>query len=367
MSLNWFILITVIVIGLQGFAYKRWALKKVTYDRYFDKHAVFEGESVHMVENIANRKLLPLLWLRLESMIHAGLKFDRQANLSISSGKLFQNHKSLFSLPPYKQIVRRHRVTCTQRGIYKLGSATMTSGDPLGAIIVTKKFPLSLELVVYPSVVALEQVPLPNHSWLGDITVRRWIVEDPFVTAGTREYRYGDTLNSINWKATARTGALQVHKKDYTADHRLIILLNFEVNEQMWNTVTQPELIELGIRYAATLSGYAIDRGIDTGFACNGCIEGQSNEPVRLPAASGEAHWFGMLETMARLELATSVTFDTLLEQEVIAGTRNADLLIISAFVSEKMQRWIGELQALGNGVEVLHLSAADASKPGAA
>lgn len=356
MGLHWFIAITAILIGLQGFVYRKWALSRVAYSRSFDRKAAFEGDEVQMIETIANRKLLPLPWLRLESMIHAGLKFESQANLDISGGQFWQNHKSMFSLLPFTQIVRRHRVRCAKRGVYRLESATMTAGDPFGFGISVKRFPLALELIVYPGIIDLADIPLPSHSWLGDITVRRWIVEDPFLISGVREYRPGDPMNGINWKTTARAGELQVHKRDYTADHRLLIGLNFEVDEQMWNTVTDPDLIEDGIRYAATIAGYALSQGIDTGFFCNGRLLDQPKAPVSVAPSGGPAQSTALLETMARLELEVSVSFSALLEQLASSGLQNADILLITPFVSPKMRHWIDQLRADGNGVEIMLL-----------
>src|SRR5699024_9228119 len=150
-----------------------------------------------------------------------------------------QFHKSLFSLKPYKKITRWHDVTCLKRGDYRMETVTMTSGDPLGFNPKHRVINVSnANILVYPNLVPLGDIPFPTHSWMGYITVRRWIVEDPFLTAGVREYTHGDSMNAINWKATARTGNLQVNKKDFTADPHLMIYLNFDdIEEDIWKPV----------------------------------------------------------------------------------------------------------------------------------
>ena len=132
MSVHWLLIVTALVLYLQGKLYQWLGLRGVGYRRYFDVPACFQGDEVQLVEVISNRKLLPLPWLRLESLMQSGLRFHSQANLDISSGELFQNHRSLFSLMPYTQITRRHRIRCLKRGCYDLHTATMTSGDLLG-------------------------------------------------------------------------------------------------------------------------------------------------------------------------------------------------------------------------------------------
>ena len=73
-----------------------------------------------------------------------------------------------------------------------------------------------------------------SHGWQGDITVRRWINEDPFYPAGVREYRPGDEMRRINWKAVARTGDLQVNQFDYTADRKLYLLVSMWKSRKRW-------------------------------------------------------------------------------------------------------------------------------------
>lgn len=360
MSISWLLFVFVLVLIAQNAVYMRWGLKKLTYQRTFSRSAVFEGDEVEMVEVIANRKLLPLPWLRLESSISIALEFSHQANLNISGvlsgAQATQNHRSVFSLKPYTHIKRRHRVRCLKRGNYTLNTATMTCGDIWGykTLVKTEKF--NAELLVYPRLVPIESIPFPSHSWLGEVIVRRWIIEDPFMIAGVRDYSGGEPMNKINWKLTARTGKLQVAKNDFTADHHLMIYLNFEVTEQMWGAVTDPELIEQGIRYAASISQMALDKGIKTGFVCNSYFAGLPKQSVRCPAQSGSEQLAYILGTMAKLEMGISKDFSTLLEEDIDNRVSNTDFLMITSFVSDKLRQTFSKLQELGNAVEIVPL-----------
>ncbi|MBW4080794.1 DUF58 domain-containing protein [Paenibacillus sp. S150] len=354
MTLPWFIISTLLLMMFISAVYQRNALKKVSYTRYFSAQAVYEGDMVEMVEEISNGKLLPLPWLRLESSIAAGLEFGSQENLGISSGDIYQNHVSLFFLRSYRHIKRTHRVRCGKRGLFRLDTATMTTGDLFGLSRSTRTFPLQLELMVYPVMADLYELPLPIHSWLGELPVKRWIVEDPFLTAGTREYSPGDSLGSINWKATARTGQMQVHKKDYTADSRLVICLNMEISDSMWRTVTDVERIELGIRYAATVADYAVGHGIETGFLSNGRLDGEgAHEPVHAEPTGRLEDILGLL---ARLNLDRTVPMSRLLELEADKGIRDIDYLIISCHRGAELQQAAEQLRLPGNGVEWLEI-----------
>ncbi|MFE5317540.1 DUF58 domain-containing protein [Paenibacillus sp. NPDC056579] len=356
MSIHWLLFITLIVLVLQVILFRFFGDKGLTYHRYFSMKACFEGEEAEMVERIANRNLLPVPWLRLESLIHANLVFYSQSNLDINNGAMFQNHKSLFSLMPYTQVTRRHRMVCRKRGCYRLNTAALTHGDLLGMYKNTLKLELDAELLVYPKLAPLEEIALPSHSWQGDFSVRRWIVDDPFMITGVREYRYGDPLNGVNWKATARMGKLQVHQRDYTADHRLMIYLNVEDHEKMWNQVNDEELYERGLSYAAAIAQQAIDQGMETGFGTNAYTVDAPKEAVRVHPGSGSEQMTFILETMAKVVVARSIPFDTLLEEEVASGFSNRDILIITSYIGEKMKTPIEQLRYQGNSVDILQL-----------
>lgn len=354
MALPWFIISTVVLLMIVSGIYQRNALKKVSYTRYFSASSVYEGEQVEMVEEIANSKLLPLPWLRLESSIARGLEFGSQENLGVSTGEIYQNHISLFSLKSYRHIKRRHLITCQQRGLFRLDSVTMTAGDLFGLSRRSETFPLQLELLVYPAMADFYELPLPVHSWLGELPVKRWIVEDPFLTSGTREYIPGDPLTSINWKATARTGSMQVHQKDYTADSRLIICLNVEDSDSMWRTVTDARRIEQGIRYAATVAEYAIGHGIDTGLVCNGRLDGGgAREHIAAEPVGSLEELLGLL---ARLNLDRTLPMSRLLELEAESGRRDNDYLIVTCHRGAELQQAAEQLRLLGNGVKWLDI-----------
>jgi len=191
---------------------------------------------------------------------------------------------------------------------------------------------------------------------MGDVVVKRWIVEDPFMYAGVRNYQSGDPLNHINWKATARVGKMQVHKRDYTADPKLMIYLNLDISEDMWDAVTEPERIEKGISYAASIAQYAISNGIETGFGCNGYLIDCPGKPVRIPPKSGVAHLTYLFEAMAKLVIKREVTFFTFLEEDIQSGVAATDFLFITPYISERMENQIARLRERGNEVEILYL-----------
>mgnify|MGYP000847678247 FL=1 len=343
----------IVILLLESIAVMKYGLSKVSIEREFNTlHANF-GQSLHLIETISNRKLLPVPWLKVESRIDSGLKFGLQEDLNILQDEF---HVSVFSLLPYTRIIRTHTVKCTKRGYYHLKSAALTARSITGNVSAMKDAVTDAKLYVFPRTLTLSELNLPSHSWQGDRVVRRWILEDPFIHAGIREYTTSDPMKNINWKATARFGTLQVNKFDPTASHRLMILLNVDTRPDQWTLTDEPERVEYGISVAATIAEFAHRNVIEAGFGTNGYLKEAEKEPVRIEPASGKNQMVRILECLARLVVERSITFNTLLERELDNNPGNTDYLFITAFVDDEMEERIKRLRAKGNAVEILKI-----------
>ncbi|WP_186580829.1 DUF58 domain-containing protein [Aquibacillus kalidii] len=363
MSIAWTIFITLMVMLAQGAVYSKWGLNRIKYTRTFSQETAFEGEEVEMIDRISNHKLLPLPWLRLESKMNPNLVFHKSTIHPNLNQEDDQFHRTLFTLLPFQKITRRHKLTCVKRGYYPLQTVSIATGDVIGFGETFQSVEAKASMTVYPRIVPIKEIPLPSHSWLGDITVRRWIVEDPFLYAGVREYAYGDPMNAVNWKATARTGQLQINKRDFTADHHLMIYVNFDLSEDFRLPIYNEAVIERGLSYAASIANHTISNGIQTGFGCNAYfVEPFTNstdpvkESVRIEPSSSNGQIAYLLDTIAKLKMDRSRTFFSFLQEDIDQERTNADILIITAIVTDKMQVKIRQLETMGNAVEVVQL-----------
>ncbi|QJD86161.1 DUF58 domain-containing protein [Cohnella herbarum] len=352
----WVVIIMTLLYLIQRFVYSMFGLKAVTYDRTFSSSRIYAGQTVVMQETIANRKRLPLPWLRVESLLPAQLVFkNREAHMAINRGDQLQNHASVFSIPSYTEIVRKHEIVCPQRGRYRIASFTLALGDVVGVSGKSVTQAADCEIVVYPRLKELSDFPLDARKFLQSVrSMISPIMEDHYYVAGIRPYRQGDSFRMVNWNATAKSGELLVHKRESMQDNDLTIILNAELLDSAHNVRISRDSFEEALSYAASAAQYMISGGGKAGLIYNGMVEGNAGTVFRAPTKSGAAHMNTLLEAMAGFLPETTLGLSYLLEQLIGERTRGMNYMLLSAFVDRKQEQLIRQLRGQGNSVQLL-------------
>jgi len=344
----WILILALLVLGwLKGWILKKFALKGLKFSRHFTGAAVYEGQTGELVEVLRNDRPLFLPWLRAESRISPHVRFGKQENLSV---QVEMYHKSVFTLRPYQQITRRHRVHFLRRGAYDVGNVTLTAGDILGLGTNHIELHEKAEMLVYPRLLDAEQLPLPVSRLQGDLIVRRHMITDPFYINGIRPYQAGDAPRDVHWPATARTGQLQVKTHDYTADTKLLVVINCQMSENQWGDLMEYEqdMIENAISIAATLCMRVLEAGVAAGFAANMPFGREEGCALLLPER-GSGREEELLSAFARLRIHRERNFPTFLEE--LSFIKGTDILVLSPYTSAEMEEKLHLLRGNGNTV----------------
>jgi uncharacterized protein (DUF58 family) len=324
-----------LAIGLAWLS-AEYALLGLSYSRTMSPARLFPGEEAELTVRIENRKLLPLAWVRVIDPIETRLvRNDRRLEdvLAFSGGieRDDVRGRSLVTrtaIGPFQAVTRVYRVTGRKRGVYVLGPPAVESGDPFGMFPRRGAIGGKHEIVVYPNVYRPDEIGIPFREMIGELVPPRALVEDPMLVAGSREYRPGDPLRRVHWKATARTGDLQVRVLDPSTTANLLIVLNLNTYQHIWQGVDL-ERVEATIDAAASLAVWALDRGYATGIRANGTSHGADHVTRIAPSASprqasiildhlARLSFSGrfppeqiLLDEMRRLEAGTSLVFVT--------------------------------------------------------
>jgi len=109
----------------------------------------------------------------------------------------------------------RYRLHGGRRGRFALGPLRLRLVDPFGLVLRTAAGSDTATLLVVPRVRPLQgNGSLAGAGGSGGEGARRSIAVHGEDDVSTREYRYGDDLRMVHWRATARTGELMVRLEE---------------------------------------------------------------------------------------------------------------------------------------------------------
>lgn len=117
-------------------------------------------------------------------------------------------------------------ITPTRRGRFALGPLSVVALDPLGLVRIRRSFRSIDSILVTPRVVPLTAgTPHAEHLGHGDATMAALAArgDDDVVP---REYRVGDDLRRIHWRASARSGQMMVRREEQPWTRQAMIVLD---------------------------------------------------------------------------------------------------------------------------------------------
>ncbi|MBR6514509.1 MAG: DUF58 domain-containing protein [Clostridia bacterium] len=335
-------------------------IDRLEYRRSFSEDGVYEGDCVTLTERIYNPTRLPLMRAYAESY------FFPQLDLGAPKGKdksAMQRFESRFSfILPYMEIKRKHTVTCTKRGVYKLETAIIHLPGTQRTI------ESASTLYVYPRILATPTYPNPVGVLMGESVSKRMLIKDPFSVIGVRPYTFGDPFNQINFKQTAKAYAqaaqpLRVNALDYCSNRTFMIFINFATDpEEPIPSAQFNTMMENAMSYTADIIRIMSENGYRLGLYTNS-TQNNSNEGLCFPMRSGDIHARDMLQGMSRVRIAASYSFTTLLARVIESGLCDTEIFVFSAYTDPEIEAHLEALKRNRNSVNFIVPLAEEAEK----
>ncbi|MDT0264968.1 DUF58 domain-containing protein [Streptomyces sp. DSM 44915] len=119
-----------------------------------------------------------------------------------------------------------YRVRSELRGRYPLGPLQLRLADPFGMVELTRSFRAFDTLTVLPAIESLPPVSLGGGAPGDGVGRRRALAAAGEEDLIPREYRHGDDLRRVHWRATAHRGALMVRREEQPQRARCTVLLD---------------------------------------------------------------------------------------------------------------------------------------------
>ena len=325
--------------ALALYFWARLSLVGVSYRRRVDQSRAMFDERITLEIEIVNDKLLPISWLQIEDEIPSLLAIE--GGTVLSHPGFVDTLVHLVPLLPYQRIRSRLTVVATHRGEFTFGPAKLSSGDPVGLRERSALAEGVEHLLVYPKVFALAPAGIISRALLGDMRSRREFLSDPSRTAGVREYRVGDPIRFVDWRATARSTSLLVREFEPSVTPRVAVFLDFSDPTIGLASVDSPEL-EFAISVAASLLGDLASKKVAVGLFSSGTVSGG---PVAVPLSTSPAALPEMLEALARAKPSVGARFAQVLNEVGPTLQRGTSVVVVGLRYSAASLASISELR----------------------
>lgn len=339
-----------VILALASGASELWArycLANLTLTRRLGRHQLEFGQETTLILEVVNAKPLPLPWLLVQDRFPYGVEL-LTGKLKHGAPGYAGSLVALLSLRWYERVVRTHRIRGSQRGIYRFGPASLTSGDIFGARQRQEEAPGTETLVVYPRLVPVQARALPSDRPVGAWLARRRIVEDPLRFAGVRPYVPGDNPRYIHWKASSRLGQMQTKVYDPSANLAMVLALDVQTMPRTFEGV--PAYLEYMATAAGSLAMQALDERHTVGLAHNG-LSSKGGRWVYVRPGRRPEQALAILTALAGVDVFRGMAFAELLATLMPLLPLGATLLAMSALPSEAIYEALLALQESGHAV----------------
>jgi len=235
-----------------------------------------------------------------------------------------------------------YQEVCYKRGLYRIGPFRVKIFEPLGLFYVQKILPVYTELVVYPRVFHVQQLPfILGHlaPRFGEQTTRLSGDYEEFY--GIREYHQEDGWRRIHWPSTARLSELMVKHFELSSQWKATLILDAHKSNNTGfgkNTVFEYE-----VKIAASLAKYLLFRN-----ASFGLIASNKNQ-LYMRMSKGKDHFFKMLHRLAVIDADGDVLLRQVIAQNQVKIPSNSSLILITDQCSKRLVDFLWHLKLKKN------------------
>jgi uncharacterized protein (DUF58 family) len=344
----------IILIGGVSRYWSRRLFRGVALGERLSERRAFPGESVTLEVSLANRKWLPLPWYEWRLAVADAIHVEHES-LSAAAVPGMSWIVRTGALGWYERRTWRLNVRSEDRGYHAIGPGTVRSADIFGLFPRGLEQPAREHLLVFPRVFGLPELGLPADRPFGERKGTTRLYEDPLRIAGLREYRPGDSLRRIDWKATARSGDLQSRVYDPAATEQLYVLLNIDTMEHSWEGYLKDEL-ERAVSVAASVAVWAAEQRYAVGLLANGAYP-DADRPIRVPPSRSREQITRILEALAVVQPLTLGDLAAAIRKESGRIPAGSTLVVVASLLPPALAGVLARLHAEGNKVHVLATS----------
>ncbi len=358
-----------LLVLLAHFSSLAW-LSGLDCERRVSRTMLQQGEETEVEVTVRNAHGWPIPWIFLED--YYPQDFPRSGD-----------NARLAVLMPGRSITLKYRLECPRRGYHRIGPLLMESGDLFG---LQKRFRTGERrdyVSVLPTVAYIDTFNIASKRPQGPVRISNRVYVDPTRINAIREYVPGDPLNTIHWKATARTGQLQVKTHEPSSVLGGTVIL--DLHEESYLPEKKEERMELAITTAASVAYLLQMSGEQVGMITNagdaaeaaryeveaerGLVRAEVDEsvageeetfrisPLSVPTVRSPVQALKIIENLARVIPGHGLDAVGMILAEFRRLPRDAALLPVVPQVTDRLALTLASMKEAGFNVTVFFIN----------
>lgn len=335
-----FVLVLVALAGVVQFWSLRHALDGVEHHTAPDRKLVEPDEAFSLVSTVTNHSRRFVPYIRVSQVVPGELSsLDDRAELQSRGPNYAALSYNLWLMP--RQTWRQALpVSLSKRGRYVFLDAALHGGGFLGLDETVAYVHQYEEIVVIPARCQAPQLDATLGGFLGDRSVDRFLLEDPVLTLGFREYTGREPMKSISWTQSARAGQLMVKKYDYTLELTATVLLNIACDR----TEGWEDRLEACFSLTRTVCERLEEKQIPYRFVTNAGAAGALSQWSQVSDGLGSNHLSTILEGLGRATYEPLKPFAFTLDQTARHAEQGRTHILITP---QRQGSWLPALTRL--------------------
>ena len=360
-------IVLLIISILVLFLVERWSIRhgldRIVYDLSLSQLLLEPDEEFTIRSTIENHKFWFVPYVNMVENFPSGIQIPGEEE-SLSTGTVSPHlyagtsDTSLqelassqlttsFYLMPRQRLTRTLRAQLPKRGRYLFLGCRISGGDLLGLQDDYRTLSLFKEVVVMPRRVSSPSFDLLLGGMMGDISVNRFIFEDPMLTIGFSDYTGREPLRDISWTQSARLGRMMVKNYDHTIDLSVTIILNIQ---SVLNVFEEDDRLEACCSIARSVCEQLEAKHIQYSFLSNAIPSGTTSLYTDIEQGLGSGHFYGVMEFLGRVTQGALESFSFTLQRACRNCEPGRHHIVITPSRNPAWQDELHRLQELSDG-----------------
>ncbi|MCR5229882.1 MAG: DUF58 domain-containing protein [Solobacterium sp.] len=278
------------------------------------------GTEFNLVLSAENRSRWYIPYLRLTEDFCTNMEPKTKEHTGKTYSGLYQASFSAW-LKPFQEIQFRVPVSVSSRGRYLLNELVLKTGDFFGFDETVTRRGYFREIIIVPEEASENALPEVFGGFIGDVSVRRFLYEDPVISTGYREYTGREPMKAIDWKQTARNHEIMVRQYDHTAQPAVSVILSIE-------SFCSEKVFEQTLSVCRTVCRKLEEKRIRYILSANAAVSGTMSAP--LEEGLGPGHFNAVLEYLGRAVFLKTVPASRLLQEKLEENRELSGVIVIT-------------------------------------